>query len=148
MKELSTEIIEIGGKEYTLFLNRKGVIAFEKTSKILQTVNEMAKKYQHPVEEEMEIDPNANPFEVYGEDNEVDEDTKKLKEVFIKFYWIALYEHQQLNLEEVRELFEQAEKEYGLGQLVDLGYQMIEDVNKDKGSVELKKLKALRPKKK
>lgn len=146
MKELSTEIIEIGGKEYTLFLNRKGVIAFEKASRILQTANEMAKKYQQPVEEEIEIDPNVNPLEVYGEDNENDEDTKKLKEVFVKFYWIALYENHELNLDEVRELFIQAEEEYGLDQLIDLGYQMLEDVNKNKGSVELKKLKALRPK--
>ena len=30
MKEFSKEIIEIDGKEYTLFLNRLGVVAFER----------------------------------------------------------------------------------------------------------------------
>ena len=30
MKELSTEIINIDGVDYTLFLNRKGIIAWEK----------------------------------------------------------------------------------------------------------------------
>ena len=30
MKDISTNVIEIDGKEYTLFLNRKGIVAHEK----------------------------------------------------------------------------------------------------------------------
>ena len=33
MKELSTEIINIDGKDYTLFLNRAGLVAWEKYTK-------------------------------------------------------------------------------------------------------------------
>ena len=33
MKELSKETINIGGEDYTLFLNRKGIVAWEKYSK-------------------------------------------------------------------------------------------------------------------
>ena len=33
MKEISQEVIEIDGKEYKLFLNRKGIVAYEKYCK-------------------------------------------------------------------------------------------------------------------
>lgn len=145
MKDFSTEIIEIGGMEYTLFLNRRGVVAFERVSKLLETMSKMEQKYS--INEEIEVDPYADPIKTYGID--VNEDDEKIvREVFAKFYWIALSENYHFNLDKATELFEQAIQEYGIEQLIALAYQMIEDANKeDKGTTELKNLKALRPKK-
>lgn len=144
MKNLSTETIEVEGKEYTLFLNRKGVVAFEKISKALETISNLEKKYY--VDEDIEVDPNVNPVETYGTDS-VEEDEKVIKNVFTKFYWIVLTENHHFNLEQTTEWFEKAINEYGSDQLISLAYQMIEDVNKvEEGTTELKKLKALRPK--
>jgi hypothetical protein len=148
MKELNTEVIEIGGKEYTLFLNRKGVVAFENASKLVNVASEMTKKYKNNVTDDEEIDGNVNPLEEYGENSELENDVQKMREVFTKFYWIALYENHKLTLDEVKPLFEEAENEYGLEQLVELANQMIEDVNKEPERTSLKKLTALRPKKK
>ena len=47
MKEFSKETIEIGGKEYTLFLNRAGIVAWEKFCKEYQKKTiEMQEKYK------------------------------------------------------------------------------------------------------
>jgi hypothetical protein len=147
MKELSTEKIEIGGVEYTLFLNRKGIVAFEKASSLAKTFTQLTNKYKD--EETFEFDGNVDPFETYGgELEELEKQEKEAEKIYIKFYWIALYENHKLNYEQVEPLFEQAKAEYGMDQLVELANQMIEDVNTEKGTTELKKLTALRPKKK
>ena len=69
MKELSKEIIEIGGKEYTLFLNRKGIVAWEKyTRQEEEKYQELQKKYasldlDNIIENFDELDDKTNPFE-------------------------------------------------------------------------------------
>lgn len=153
MVQLSTEKIEIDGKEYTLFINRKGLLTWEKIAKVVQESKKMRDKYLNTIEKEendnpIEISDKDNPFEFVDDDmvEALEDDETKLKEIYIKFYWIALYENHKLPISEVKTLFEKAEEEYGLEQLIALASQMIEDINKDKsGKTPVKKLKALRP---
>ena len=62
-----------------------------------------------------------------------------------------LYENHKFSLSKASELYDKAVEEYGEGQIIALGNQMIEDANIDKfakDNSELKNLTALRPKKK
>ncbi len=153
MKEFSKEVIEIDGKEYTLFLNRKGIVAWEKYRKEEQEIwdkhqNEYAKLIENQEKIE-EITNETNPFEGLDDLDNVSEDRKLMTKMYKKLYWIMLYTEYKMSLEEVSKLYESACEEYGEGQLMALAVQMIEDantnlVNKDK---QLKNLKALRPSK-
>lgn len=153
-KNISEEKIEIGGKEYTLFLNRKGIVNWERFTKL----NEKAEKYdklrdeltKETTDDDVEIDENTNPFELYSD---VDEDMletqlAEMKDLYAKFYWVALYTHHKLTLSQARELFEEAEKEYGINQLAELANQMLETANSDIINREPKNLKALKSTKK
>ena len=151
MQEYSKEIIEIDGKEYTLFLNRKGLVSWENITKVTKKADELQNKYKGIVdkinnENPVEVNDDTNPFE-YADDsaNDLFKDQEMLIDIYIKFYWIALYENHKLPISEVKELFEKAQKEYGLEQLIELANQMIEDANTNKyENTELKKLTALR----
>lgn len=149
MKEFSKEIIEIGGKEYTLFLNRKGIITWEKITNAIEKASEIEQKYQDVSEitvEEIEIKDGDNPFELADNINlSIEEDTKKMMEIYKKLYWIMLYENHKLDYKDVDTLWQTAIEEYGEQQLIELAYQMVEDANTDK-TENLKNLKALRPK--
>ena len=152
MQEFSKEIIEIDGEEYTLFLNRKGIISWENITKVSKKANELQEKYKEVSnilndDKPIELKNDDNPFDYSGNEeiDELEEDNKMLRDFYIKFYWIALYENHKLSLDKVVELFEKAEKEYGIEQLIALANQMIEDANSNKyGNTELKKLTALR----
>ena len=151
MQEFSKETIEIDGKEYTLFLNRKGLVSWENITKITKRADEFKDKYKGITEKlkddkPVEVTDETNPFE-YSDDsaNDLLQDEEMLIDIYVKFYWIALYENHKLNITETRELFDKARQEYGLQQLIELANQMIEDSNKNKfENQELKKLTALR----
>lgn len=151
MKDFSKEIINIDGVDYTLFLNRKGIVAWEK----LTNASSKAEKIENRYEtfgldtKEIEIKDGDNPFELAGSDvDEFENDEKELIELYKKLYWIMLFEEHHLNITEVEKLWEKAESEYGAGQLIALAVQMIDDANSNRtGNNELKNLKALRPKK-
>ena len=151
MKEFSKEVINIDGVDYTLFLNRKGIITWEKLTKATSKANEIEKKYRNlgeTSEEEIEIKDGDNPFELVGEDSlEIEKDEQELINLYIKLYWIMLYEEHKLNLKDVEELWNKAVNEYGADALIQLGVQMIEEANINKQSNNLKKLDALKPKK-
>lgn len=151
MKEFSKEVINIDGVDYTLFLNRKGIITWEKLTKATSKANEIEKKYRNlgeTSEEEIEIKDGDNPFELVGEDSlEIEKDEQELINLYIKLYWIMLYEEHKLNLKDVEELWNKAVNEYGSDALIQLGIQMIEEANTNKQSNNLKKLDALKPKK-
>lgn len=154
MKEFSKETIEIDGTEYTLFLNRKGIIAFEKFSKQEQeAVQGIDKKYDDLLKS-MNIDVNnitddVNPFEGIEDIDGMEQDIEITRKLYKKLYWIMLYENHKLSLNQVSELYDKACKEYREEDLIALGNQMIEDANKDKVSSEKarKNLAALRPQK-
>lgn len=150
MKEFSKEVIEIDNKEYTLFINRKAIVSWENITKFSEKAENIKEKYKNISEfktekNEVEVSDNDNPFDYANEEFvDIDEDEKLVRDIYIKFYWIALYENHKLPLSEVNELFVKAEEEYGIEQLIELANQMVEDANKNKyGNTELKKLTAL-----
>lgn len=156
MQEFSKEKIEIAGVEYTLFLNRKGILSWENITKASKKAEEAQERNKELFEKfstdtPIEVSDNDNPFD-YANDAELDRleaEVEQLKDIYIKFYWIALYENHKLSITAATELFKKAEEEYGLEQLINLANQMVEDANTNKyGTTEIKKLKALRPAKK
>jgi len=153
MKEFSKETINIGGNDYTLFLNRKGIIAWEKYAKEENTKSQaLQDKYKELIEldKDVEITDDTNPFENIDYLDEVEDDAKIVSNSYRKLYWIMLYENHKLSLKEVNELYDMAIKEYGEQQLIQLGSQMIEDANTNQmeEATEIKKLPALKPSKK
>ena len=149
----SEEHIEVDKIDYTLFLNRKGIVSWENITKASKKAVEMQEKYKNTNdilkndnEDPIEVEDNANPFD-YSSDSELDDiekDEALLKEIYIKFYWIALYTNHKLSISQVTEWFNKAEEEYGIEQLVQLANKMVEDANVNKyGNKELKKLAAL-----
>jgi hypothetical protein len=148
LKEFSKEIINIGGVDYTLFLNRKGIVAWEnitkaarKKSDLEATVDKLQK------EEEIVIKDGDNPFEISHAD-EILSAENETQDYYAKLYWIMLYEEHKLDYSEVQKLFNQAVEEYGIDALAELAVQMLEDANINRSeNNELKKLTALRPKK-
>lgn len=151
MKDFSKEIINIDGVDYTLFLNRKGIVAWEKISNAMKKTNEIEGHYKNglPSQEDMEIKDGDNPFELAKQQkSQLEKDEEILIDMYIKFYWIMLYENHKLDLKDVKVLWEKAVQEYGIEQLIELGMQMLDDANRNKlENQNLKNLKALRPKK-
>ena len=144
MNEISKERIEISGVEYTLFLNRQGLVSWEKYSREENAkLQEMETKYANASNE---ITDDTDLFEAVNEELN---DSEIVSKTFRKLYWIMLYTEHKLSLAQVNELYDKACEEYGEVQLIQLAQQMIEDMNIDKISkTELKNLTALRPKKK
>lgn len=151
MKEFGKEIINIDGKDYTLFLNRKGILTWEKITNAISKAAEIEKKYDNlesiDISQEVEIKDGDNPFELADNiSSEFEEDTEQMITMYKKLYWIMLYEEHKLDYKDVEGLWDKAIEEYGIDQLVELAFQMIEDANTNK-TENLKNLKALRPKK-
>ena len=148
MKEFSKEIINIGGVDYTLFLNRKGIVAWENITKAMREKTNLENTLSDiQNDKEINIQDGDNPFEISHADDILSAESQA-KEIYSKLYWIMLYETHKLNYSEVEKLFDKAIEEYGLDALGELAIQMIEDANKNTNeNNELKKLTALRPKK-
>lgn len=144
MKEMSKERIEISGVEYTLFLNRKGIVSWEEYCK--EERNKLSNKPKIYNEEDIVIKEDTNPFEI---SENFDSDSDLIATIFKKLYWIMLYTEHKLSFKEASELYDKACEEYGNEQIIELGTQMVEDTNMYKFNNEnLKNLTALRPKKK
>ena len=143
--KISEETIEIGGKEYKLFLNRTAIVNWERLTK----ATEVASKYQEllskPESDNVELAEDTNPFEMYGNvEEELTEALDKMQDIYEKFYWVALYQNHKLSISEAKKLFEQAVEEYGIEQLINLANQMLENANQDKIGKSTKNLKALK----
>ena len=152
MKEFSKEIINIAGKDYTLFLNRKGIVAWEKFAKEEnRKMEEVQKRYNELFNgSNEEITDETNPFENI---EDIENDSDNISNSYRKLYWIMLYENHKLSLTQVNELYDKAMEEYGEVQLIALATQMIEDANKngleeEEDKKKLKNLPALKPRKK
>ena len=143
---VSEEIIEIGGKEYKLFLNRTGIVNWEKMTKLKEKSKEI-QEYTKKLEEESEIEltDDANPFELYDtSEEEMNSKMDEMTDIFAKLYWVMLYKYHKLSISEAKKLFDEAVEEYGLEQLSQLGNQMLENANKDNMGKPRKNLKALK----
>lgn len=159
MKEFSKETIEIDGKEYTLFLNRLGVVAYEKyTEQIQKSVHESVQDVKKLAEEysdkELEIKPDTNPFEndfLKKSEELLEKAEKDGIEASQRLYWLMLYTEHKLSLDDAKNLYDKACEEYGQEQVDALGMQMLEEVHTNKfenENKELKNLKALHQPKK
>lgn len=145
MKEYSQEIIEIDGVEYTLFLNRAGILAWERYSaKENGEISKFRDLYNKiSTNEETTIKDDTNPFEDADLLLKSEESTVKS---YKKMFWILLYTHHKMTLEQAIELFDKACEEYGREQVIALENQMVDDANTDRVTSETtKKLPALRP---
>lgn len=145
MKEFSQETIEIDGVEYTLFLNRAGILAWEKYSKKDNESLTKARDLYNKItsEEEIEIKDDTNPF---AETDALLSGEEDMLKSYKKMFWILLYTNHKLPLTKAMELFDKACEEYGRQQVVALEDQMVNDANTDRvTNPNLKKLEALRP---
>lgn len=149
MKNIS-EIVEVNGNEYTLFLNRKGVVAWERDSKEAQEkLVKLQGKYSNLMNELEEKTDADDPFVGLDELDEIEEDKKIMTESFKSLYWIMLYTNHKMSRKDASEWYDNACKEYSEEKIIALANQMIEDANtdilSDSNNGELKNLKALRP---
>lgn len=146
MKELSTEIINIDGVDYTLFLNRKGIIAWEKyVDQQRAKIEELQDKYSKVSVDTLNDD---NPFDGIEEFDDIETDMELTVKLYKRLYWIMLYQNYKLSYTQAEELIDKAIKEYGVTQIIELGSQMVEDVNTNPFEEnEVKKLVALKPRK-
>lgn len=150
MKEFSKEKIEIGGTEYTLFLNRKGIVAWEKfceeENKKIAHMKEQYASLIKEAENSSELKDDTNPFDGLDAMDDIDEQAKIITKSFQRLYWIMFYTEHQLKISEAEDLYNQACEEYGENALIALAQQMVEDASSDKvTNKELKNLAALRP---
>jgi hypothetical protein len=149
MNEFSKEVIEIEGKEYTLFLNRAGVVAIEKFTREEKQKVENLQSIVNDVEngEIVTITEETDPLA--GLDGMVEDSLQIQETTYKKMFWIMLSPVHKLSYSQACELYDKAYKDYGY-QLNDLLIQMSTDVNenriiKEEQNQELKKLAALRP---
>lgn len=154
MNELSKEIITIGEVDYTLFLNRKGIVAWEKFSKSekekYDALRDKYKDFVQSANEEVDfstLDNDTNPFAGLEEIEDFDQDKAYLSSIYKRLYWIMFYTNHQLSINDAANLYDKACEEYGEEQVIALAVQMIEDLNKDPNPPKLKNLAALKPKK-
>lgn len=154
MKNFSKEIIEINGTEYSLFLNREGIVAFEKYSRNeSKKLQEIAKKLNEKAKTSVafEVKDDANPFEdkeILENEELINETANAQSNLYKRLYWIMMYTDQKLTISEVNDLYDKACEEYGEEQIIALADQIVEDANSNKvNKDELKKLPALRPRK-
>ena len=134
----------IDGKEYIMSLNRKGVEAIEKYTKISSKKKEV-EKTQKRIEYVENIKLDENPF---GEiDDDFEERVNENLELIKRMLWIMLWDNHKLNIEEVRELLIKVLEEDKLEELNDNIAKLIEGANKQMGGSSLKNLKALKAQK-
>ena len=150
MNEFSKEVIDIDGVEYTLFLNRKGLVAIEKFTKQEMQEVEKLQELTKNVDKDgvLEINDNTDPFEgLEGVEELLDNSETIQKEVYKKMFWIMLRTTHNLTPNECFDLYDRAYKIYGnqVNRLID---QIVNDINMDKYTKQdenTKKLQALRP---
>lgn len=152
MKEISQEIINVKGVDYTLFLNRKGLVAWEKFCEDeLKKSQEIREKYS-VLFKDVELQEDTNPFEGLDsiDEEEMAKDKDAVSQTFRRFYWIALYTNHKMSVSDASNWYDDACDEYGEEQMFALANQMVEDANKDKieeRTKPVKNLPALRPQK-
>lgn len=134
----------IDGKEYILSLNRKGVEAIEKYTKLSgrrKEIEQNKKRAEHV--ENISID--ENPFEEI--DDNFEERVNDNLEILKRMLWIMLWDTHKLNIEDTRELLIKVLEEEKLEELNNNIAKLVEGVNKQMGGSGLKNLKALKAQK-
>lgn len=138
------EILTVGGKEYTLTLNRKGVEAIEKytnLSKKREKLEKLSVKNGKTDEYIENISLDEDPFANISDD--VEENLEETMELLKRTLWICLWEKHHMNIEEVRELIVKIIDEDKLDELNSAIEKLTEGVNKTPSDY-LKNTKALK----
>lgn len=151
MNKVSEEIIEIDGKEYSLFLNRDGIVAWELYSqreqkKAKEKFDELKPYIEKVANNEFNVNDDVDPLKIGEEINSVSNGEQETVELYRILYWIMLSKNHHFKFEEASKLFDKAIEEYGTEQIILLGVQMINDANVDKYG-KSKNLPALRQQK-
>lgn len=136
------EILVVGGKEYILSLNRKGVEAIEKytnLSKKKDRLMKIGKETKEEYKEEIALD--EDPFADLGDD--MDDDIEETMELLKRTLWVCLWENHHMNIEQVRELIIEIIDEDKLDELNDVISKLTDGVNSTPKGY-LKNTKALR----
>lgn len=101
------EIIELGGTEYTVELNRDSFIQIDKIcniSKSMQILNRGLYEYM----DDQELDDNYNPFENITTDEDIEKEIKLkenvLRKITTRAFFIWLYPNHKLSLSQVSEI--------------------------------------------
>ena len=147
MKEFSQEVIEIDGKEYTLLLNRAGILAWERYSQKENEEIYKMKDLYNKISNEKNVDITDDTDPLADAETLLKSEEQTLNS-YKKLFWILLREHHKIPYSEALELFDKACEEYGRIQVTKLEEQMMQDANRDlvtKENSNLKKLAALRP---
>ena len=147
MNDFSKEVIEIDGVEYTLFLNRVGMIAIEKyiakEQKQLEELQNLANGVNSG--ETLEINDDVDPLAGLEDISDV-EGIKT--NIYKKMFWVMLSTTHKLSYSVACELYDKAVETYG-NQVDLLLDQIVQDTNINKVTKEenknVKNLKALRP---
>jgi hypothetical protein len=99
------EIIELGGKEYTLELNRESFLQIDKICNVQKSMEIIQRGFYDYVDE---IDDDYNPFENMVSDEEIDEEValkeETLKKLVENSFFIWLYPNYKLPISKVRKL--------------------------------------------
>lgn len=135
----------IDGKEYILSLNRKGLEAIEKYTKLSKKREEL-EKVTFAVDYVDEISLDDDPFAGLSQEDAT-EKLDEMMEILKRVLWICLWDNHKLNIEQVRELLVKiAEDDEKFAELNEKVQTLIEGVNKQP-SGGLKNLKALKAQK-
>jgi len=101
------EIIELGGKEYTVELNRDSFIQIDKICHIDKSMQILNRGLYDYVDEE-ELDDNYNPFENATTDEDIEKEVElkenTLRKITIRAFFIWLYPNHKLTLSQVSEI--------------------------------------------
>lgn len=101
------EIIELGGKEYTVELNRDSFIQIDKICNITKSMQILNRGLYEYIDEE-ELDDNYNPFENATTDEDIEKEVelkeKTLKKITTRAFFIWLYPNHKLTLSQVSEI--------------------------------------------
>ena len=103
------EIIELGGVEYTVELNRDSFIQIDKICSIDKSMKILSRGLYDYVDEE-QLDDNYNPFENITSDEDIEKEVKlkedTLKKIAIRSFFIWLYPNHKLPLSKVSEILQ------------------------------------------
>lgn len=141
------ETITVGGEEYILTLNRKGIEAIEKYTRLKDKadgIREFAQKglIEHVDEISLDEDPFADV-----QDN-AEEKMNEVLELIKRVLWICLWDTHHLNIEQVRELIVKIIDENKLDELNDKIEKLVQNATKEQTSGDyLKNMKALKAQK-
>lgn len=143
------EIIELGGNEYTLELNRDSFLQIDKICNVQESMKVLQRGLYEYVDE---IDDNYNPFEEKNMiddsslEKEVKEKEKVLRKLVERSFFIWLYPNHKLTISQVKELvspyLEDEDKSEWIGERIGYYLQQCVEIRQSYNE-EQKNLKAL-----